>query len=262
MPSCAGPAEAIENRADRRALTKLARTMARGVGFPGLLALAVLFAASLPALAADADRGAEIFKKCARCHAVGKGAEKVKRLGPHLNGIFGRHAGSIEGFRYSKAMRRASADGLIWTTDSLDVFVENPKNLVSRTRMVFEGLGSEQERADLLAYLRDFSDSPRDIPEAEPTALRSDPEPPPELIALNGDAAYGEYLAAECVTCHQPDGADEGIPSITGWPTEDFVRAMHAYKVKARPHPVMRMIAGSLADEEIAALAAYFEAVE
>ena len=128
--------------------------------------------------------------------------------------------------------------------------------------MNFGGIASRTDRADLLAYLRRFSDNPRDIPEAEPTATRSDPDPPRELIALNGDAAYGEYLSGECVTCHQADGADAGIPSITGWPTEDFVRAMHAYKVKARPHPVMRMIAGSLADEDIAALAAYFAGLE
>ncbi|MCP5038971.1 MAG: cytochrome C, partial [Rhodobacteraceae bacterium] len=54
------------------------------------------------------------------------------------------------------------------------------------------------------------------------------------------------------------DGSDEGIPAITGWPTEDFVIAMHAYKEKVRPHPVMQMMAGRLSNEEIAALAAYF----
>ena len=223
--------------------------------------LAVLLT-GFPALAADAERGAETFKKCVGCHAVGRGAEDLKRIGPHLNGLFGRRAGSVAGFKYSKAMERASADGLVWKADSLDVYIENPKNLVSRTRMNFAGLESSSQRADLLAYLRRFSDNPRDIPEAEPTAVRTDPEPPPELLALSGDLAYGEYLAGECVSCHQPDGTDEGIPSITGWPAEDFVRAMHAYKVKARPHPVMRMIAGSLADEEIASLAAFFARVQ
>ena len=238
----------------------LGRARARSLG--ALSAVLLLLLAGSPALAADADRGQQIYKKCANCHAIGKDAERLKRIGPHLNGLFGRRAGIIAGYKYSKAMRRASADGLVWTTAALDIYIENPKNLVSRTRMNFPGLESEAERADLLAYLRRFSDNPRDIPEAEPTAARTDPEPPPELIALDGDAAYGEYLSGECVTCHQPDGEDKGIPSITGWPTEDFVRAMHAYKVKARPHPVMRMIAGSLADEEIAALAAFFEAVE
>ena len=227
-----------------------------------LLALGAALLAGAPALAADAERGASLFEHCVICQSVGPKAGTRKRTGPHLNGIFGRRAGSVQGFKYSKAMRRASADGLIWTTDSLDVFIENPKNLVSRTRMNFRGLAAPADRADLLAYLRRFSDNPRDIPEAEPTAARTDPEPPATLVALNGDVEYGEYLAGECVTCHQPDASDKGIPSITGWPKDDFLRARHAYKVEARPHPVMRMIAGSLADEEIAALAAYFAGIE
>jgi cytochrome c len=78
------------------------------------------------------------------------------------------------------------------------------------------------------------------------------------VLAIVGDPAYGEYLSSECSTCHQRNGSDQGIPSVTGWPTEDFVVAMHAYKEKIRPHPVMQMMAGRLSDEEIAALAAYF----
>jgi cytochrome c len=84
-------------------------------------------------------------------------------------------------------------------------------------------------------------------------------ELPPEILAIVGDAAYGEYLSSECLTCHQNDGSDRGIPAITMWPEEDFVIAMHAYKRKIRPHPVMQMMAGRLSDEEIAALAAYFK---
>jgi cytochrome c len=80
----------------------------------------------------------------------------------------------------------------------------------------------------------------------------------PEILAIEGDLAYGEYLSAECTTCHQVNGTDDGIPSITGWPDEDFVVAMHAYKEKIRPHPVMQMMASRLSNEEIAALAAYF----
>jgi len=227
--------------------------------FSAVLALSLLPSETQ---AVDAGTGNEAFELCASCHAIGKGAEELEAIGPHLNGIFGRRAGSVRGYSYSKAMRRASADGLVWTRETLDVFLENPRNLVSRTKMSFDGIETQEQRADLLAYLRDFSDNPRDIPEAEPTALRTDPEPPPELLTLDGDRDYGEYLASECVTCHQPDGGDEGIPSITGWPNSDFIRAMHAYKVKARPHPVMRMVAGILSDEEIAALAAYFGEVE
>jgi cytochrome c len=57
-------------------------------------------------------------------------------------------------------------------------------------------------------------------------------------------------------------GGNDGIPGIIGWPVEDFVIAMHAYKRQIRPHPVMQMMAGRLSDEEIAALAAYFEDLE
>ena len=82
----------------------------------------------------------------------------------------------------------------------------------------------------------------------------------PALFAgLEGDVEYGEFLASECKTCHQTNGGDDGIPSIVLWPEEVFVTAMHAYKEQVRPNPVMQMIAGRLADDEIAALAAYFK---
>ncbi|HHH89025.1 MAG TPA: c-type cytochrome [Aliiroseovarius sp.] len=204
----------------------------------------------------DPERGAELFKACKACHQVGEGAKN--RVGPVLNGIFGRPAGAVEGFRYSRAMNRMAADGLVWTWDTLDAFVENPKQMVSRTKMSYRGMKDAQDRADLLAFLRLFSDNPADIPEAEPTDTSNLPNLAPEILALVGDPAYGEYLASECTTCHKVDGSDDGIPSITGWPTEDFVLALHAYKQKLRPHPVMQMMAGRLSDEEIAALAAYF----
>ena len=83
-----------------------------------------------------------------------------------------------------------------------------------------------------------------------------------EILAIVGDAEYGEYLAGDCKGCHQADGSYDGIPSITGWDIESFVWAMQSYKQKVRTHPVMQMLAGRLSDEEIAALAAYFELLE
>lgn len=208
----------------------------------------------------DAVRGAEIYRKCSGCHQVGPGAKN--RAGPHLNDIFDRRAGSIDGFDYSKAMERASNDGLIWELDLLDAYIENPRILVSGTRMSFRGLKDPQDRHDVLAYLRQFTASPQDIPESAPTAMAREVELSPEVLAIVGDLAYGEYLASECLTCHKRDGGDDGIPSIVRWYEEDFVVAMHAYKRKLRPHPVMQMMAGRLSDEEIAALAAYFAALD
>jgi cytochrome c len=190
------------------------------------------------------------------------GADARNRVGPHLNELFGRRAAAIDGYAYSADMLRAGADGLIWDTETLHVYIENPRALVTGTRMAFRGIDDPEARADLLAYLRTFTVSPADIPEAERTAVPRDPDVDPLVLMIEGDREYGEYLASECLGCHQATGADKGIPSITGWPRRDFVTAMHAYKNRHRPHPVMRMIAGNLSDEEIAALAAYFEGVQ
>jgi len=223
----------------------------------GVLASQALWAEDI----GDAERGKEVFAKCSGCHQVGQGAENG--IGPHLNGIFGRKAASVaDDFRYSEGLERAGADGLEWHLETLDAYVENPKALVSGTRMSFRGLKKPQDRADVLAYLRLYSDDPANIPEADPTARKPELELPPEILAIVGDPAYGEYLSSECTTCHQRDGNAEGIPSITNWPEEDFVVAMHAYKRKLRPHPVMQMMSARLTDDEIAALAAYFAGLD
>lgn len=236
-----------------------------GRGSIGLALCLALLAASggAPLSAAeigDAGKGAEIWGQCSGCHQIGPGARNA--IGPNLNRIFGRRAASLDDFRYSKSLTRAGRDGLVWTLETLDAYITNPRTFASGTRMAYPGLADAVQRGDLLAFLRDFSDRPRDIPEAEPTARRSLPVLPPGVLALKGDAEFGEYLAAECRTCHQASGADAGIPSITLWPEEDFVLAMHAYKQKLRPHPVMQMMAGRLTEEEIAALAAFFGTLE
>jgi cytochrome c553 len=80
--------------------------------------------------------------------------------------------------------------------------------------------------------------------------------------AAAGDRELGAFLSAECVTCHQISGKETGaVPRITGWPDEQFVAAMNAYKDKQRDNAIMQTIAGRLAPDEIAALAAYFGAV-
>lgn len=231
--------------------------MKRALAFFTAMALSGAVAAEETAEAiGDIERGGKLFSQCSGCHQVGPDAKD--RIGPHLNGIFGRAAAAHEGYPYSKGMVRAGNDGLTWTLETLNPYLENPRALVSGTRMSYRGLKDAKDRADVLAYLRTFSANPANIPEAEPTARKHEVDLPPEILAIVGDPEYGEYLSSECTTCHQTDGEDEGIPSIILWPEEDFVVAMHAYKKKIRPHPVMQMMAGRLSDEEIAALAAYF----
>lgn len=223
------------------------------------LILATPFSASAQTQG-DVDEGARVFRKCFSCHMVGEGA--FNRTGPHLNDLFGRAAGAVEGFKYSDDMVRAASGGLIWDVENIDHFIENPKALVSRTKMRFKGIKDEEDRINLMAYLRLFSDNPANIPEAEPTLLARDPDVHPDILALEGDPEYGAYLSGECATCHQVGGGDDGIPSIIGWMEDDFVTALQAYKTGHRAHPVMQLVAQRLANEEIAALAAYFAALE
>jgi len=73
--------------------------------------------------------------------------------------------------------------------------------------------------------------------------------------------AYGQHLSGECTTCHRIDGSDNGIPSIVGWPPEDFAATLGFYKDGARSNPAMVSVAQSLDDEQIQALAAFFGAL-
>ena len=232
------------------------KRITKPAGF-AMLAFAVLTVlATARAQAADAQRGKALYQECKRCHQAGRGARH--RIGPHLNDVFGRRAASLARFRYSPAMKRAGAGGLIWTEATLDAFVANPRKLVPRSRMSYAGMPAAGDRADLLAWLRTFSGTRSGLPAAEPTMTVDEFGLDPKLLGVAGDPEYGAYLASECTTCHRPDGADEGIPSIVGWPFEDFVITLQAYKYGKRRHQAMQTISKRLSDEEIASLAVYF----
>jgi cytochrome c len=113
------------------------------------LALALGAVMSLPAVAADGDaaNGEKLFRKCKVCHVAD---EEKNRLGPHFIGLFGRKAGSVEGFKYSEAM--ASSD-IVWDAQTLDAYLADPKGYVPKNKMAFVGLKDEQDRADIVAYL-------------------------------------------------------------------------------------------------------------
>lgn len=202
----------------------------------------------------DPERGRQVYKKCASCHMVGP--EVRNRVGPPLNNIMSARAAGVADFRYSKALKAAAEAGLHWTPETLSAFLEAPKAYLPRTKMSFRGLKSEKDREDLIAYLATFSGGSMAAQVDEGFTVAD------EVLALEGDVEYGEYLASECTACHQASGDNDGIPGIVGWQTEDFVTAMHAYKEKHRDNQVMQMITGRLANDEIAALAAYFNSLE
>ena len=104
------------------------------------------------AQAGDIEKGKKVFKKCAACHLVDKEKNKT---GPHLVNVFGREAGSLESYtKYSKAIK---ASGIIWDEESLDGFLTKPKAYLKGTRMAYAGLKKEADRANVIAYLKSYS---------------------------------------------------------------------------------------------------------
>jgi cytochrome c len=127
--------------------------MKRAVLFSSIAATTLL--GMTIASAQDVENGADIFKRCRACHDVGENAKN--KVGPILNGIIGRKAGTIEGFSYSDANRKAGADGWVWTEEKLMAYLLNPRAAMPGNKMAFAGLRDEQDRKDLIAYLKTFS---------------------------------------------------------------------------------------------------------
>lgn len=231
----------------------------------GMLAQCAAFmlaAGTAQANDADPARGEKLFSACKACHAVGEGARN--KVGPHLDGILGRTAGTVEGFRYSKAMIEAGENGLAWDAENLSRYLEKPRDFIKGNRMSYRGMPDAGERADLIAWLGQVSTA---APAADPSAVDASADGPARsfadiVLALEGDPEYGEYLAGECVTCHQSSGHADGIPSIVGLPRDYFVQALFEYKTNVRSNEVMKLRVVNLANDEIAALAAYFSALE
>ena len=119
------------------------------------IGVTLLLCAPLCALAADLARGARLFgSRCASCHSVGPSARAG--FGPHLNGIFGKRAGSAPDFRYSPAMAKS---GIVWNDKTLAAFLDDPDDVVPGTKMRFWGMSNAGQVADLLVYLRSFQAS-------------------------------------------------------------------------------------------------------
>lgn len=117
--------------------------------------LALLVASTGTAAAQNAEQGESVFKKCRICHDVGDGAKN--KIGPLLNNIVGRKAASIEGYAYSSDLKALAEQGFVWNETNLDKYLDNPKSVVGKGKMVFPGLKDEQDRKDVIAYLKKFT---------------------------------------------------------------------------------------------------------
>lgn len=100
--------------------------------------------------AEDIEAGKAAFRKCVACHATDTTTNKV---GPHLGGVIGRKAGTVEGFNFSPAMKKAGEDGLIWDEANLKEYLAAPRTKVPGTKMAFAGIKKPDELANLVAYL-------------------------------------------------------------------------------------------------------------
>ncbi|MDB0052985.1 c-type cytochrome [Ascidiaceihabitans sp.] len=103
-----------------------------------------------------AEAGAKVFKKCKSCHQIGDGAKN--KSGPILNGIFENAAGAVDGFKYSKAMRKAADAGLVWDNVELAAFLAKPKTYMKGTKMSFAGLKKEKDQLAIVEFLKSIED--------------------------------------------------------------------------------------------------------
>jgi cytochrome c len=122
--------------------------------FSMMLAGALAFA-PVAAMAQDVEAGQRVFNQCRACHTINPGGRNG--VGPNLHGIVDRAAGSVEGFRYSAPMRERAAAGLVWNMENLTAYVTDPKAIVPGGSMSYVGLRNEEQRNNLLAYIRQAS---------------------------------------------------------------------------------------------------------
>ncbi|MGH6860073.1 MAG: c-type cytochrome [Phyllobacterium sp.] len=157
---------------------------------------------------ADATRGEAVFKRCTACHTGEKGG--ANKVGPNLWDIVDRPIATHEGFSYSGPIKEFSKGGEEkWTFDHLNHFLTAPKAYIKGTAMGFAGDKKDNERADLIAYLRTLSDSPKPLPAAE-EAPAGDAAKPAEGAAPAGDKpAEGAAPAAPADGAKKPA---EGTP--------------------------------------------------
>jgi len=113
--------------------------------------LAVLALSTIAVRAQDITAGERSFNKCRACHQVGETAKNG--VGPQLNGLFGRHSGSVESYSYSAANKNS---GITWGEAVFAEYIKDPKTKIPSTKMVFAGIKSEQEIKDLTAFLKQF----------------------------------------------------------------------------------------------------------
>ena len=194
----------------------------------GILAALFMCASIGFASAQDAALGGAVFAKCKTCHAVGPDAKN--QVGPHLNGIVGRPAGSAEGYKYSTAMATKGAEGLVWDEATLVPYLADPKGVVKGTKMAFAGLKTPDVVSNLIAYRATFAvegsntaagggaaapaEQKAEVPPHAPTAAQTPTQPAPAARGEGLKFGLGRLAAEDEISAWdidvRPDG--KGLP--------------------------------------------------
>jgi cytochrome c len=123
-----------------------------------ILAAAFLMSSG-SAIAQDAAAGEKVFNKCRACHQIGEGAKNL--VGPQMNGLIGRKAGSVEGYNYSEANKNS---GFTWDEATFREYIKDPKAKMPGTKMVYNGLKQDSEIDSIVAYLKSFDKDGKKVP--------------------------------------------------------------------------------------------------
>lgn len=125
--------------------------MNRTMIFAMILGLALATVSGAALAGGDPAAGKKVYRKCAGCHSLEPGKKKA---GPSLHGVVGRVPGTADGFKFSKAMKTYGEPGVVWNEEALGAFLKAPRKVVKGTKMGFAGLKKAEQRADVIAYLK------------------------------------------------------------------------------------------------------------
>ncbi len=180
--------------------------------------VATSFAAA-PLAAQSVEDGEKVFNKCKACHQIGEGAKN--RSGPILTGVFGRDAGTVDGFKYSKSLLAAAEAGLVWDAETLDAWLTDPSKFLkaflddkkAKAKMTLK-LRKEDDRANVIAYLGTFSTVSNDVPADGFCIVNASAEPHVFTTESREGARQLAELAPGDRLCASGTGADDGIVSV------------------------------------------------